>query len=57
MEKMMTSKNEAPRVASKLEDLKWFEAVAANSDNVLAGVPDEDKSTWYRKYETATDAR
>lgn len=52
----MSTKNDSPRVASKVEDLKWFEAVAANSESMLNQVPDEDKSTWYRKYESVKDS-
>jgi len=53
----MSAKNETSRVASKVEDLKWFEAVAEQSESILTNVPQEDKSTWYRKYESIKDAR
>ena len=51
----MNSGSEPTRVVSKLEELDWFEAVAANSVSMLTNVPEEEKSTWYKKYQSAKD--
>lgn len=50
----MNDSEKQPQVANKLEDLKWFEAVARNSEQVLSGLPEREKSSWYKRYDTAS---
>lgn len=42
-----TVADHAPLIAHQLEDLNWFERVAAHSELYLRGVPDSDLSTWF----------
>jgi len=53
----MTAHQEVPRVATRVEDLKWLQAVVAKSERILDEVPQEDRSSWYAIYETAGDRR
>lgn len=38
-----------PKVASRLEDLKWFESVLTMAQDDLARTPEEYKPAWYRE--------
>jgi len=48
---------EDPKVATKLEDVSWFERVLESSRADLEQTPTQFQPSWYRSYESESTTR